>query len=149
LIYLSDNFFYIKPIYISVFLEYGPFKNDDDVIDNAILDKRHFTITVDEVQQFLMYNSITADDYDSLILLDVECNDFPFTLGQVVDVDDELVTLELWISSSNNILGPWSIIPNFMKQYPKSFCFCKAVQLTQKNMLKKRFYTIISNKYNN
>ncbi len=115
--------------------------------DDELPDQTQFVITVDEVQQQLMYNSITTSDFDSFIFLDVECNDLPFTLGQVVDVDHESVTLELWISSSNSIEGPWSILPDFLKQYPKSFCFCKEVQLTQKHMLKKRFCTLLANKY--
>ena len=68
-------------------------------------------------------------------------------LGKILDVDAKLVTLQIYVSDTNDINGTWSAVPDLTKQIPKLFCFCKKVELTQKNTLKKRFKTQLYNKY--
>ena len=59
-------------------------------------------------------------------------------LRKVLDVDTKLVTLQIYISDTNNINGTWSTVPDLTKQILKLFCICKKVELTQKNTLKKK-----------
>jgi hypothetical protein len=138
----------MEPVYFNTFLKQGPFYVSEEIETLSNISSAEFIITVDEIQQHLLYHSVTSDDIDNLILLDVECNNFPFTLGYVIDVDDETVTVEIYVSSSNEVIGPWNAVSDLIRQLPKIFCFSKKVQLTQKNTLKKRFVNQICKKYN-
>ena len=78
--------------------------------------------------------------------MDVACNGLLFTLRKVLSIDNNTVSIQIYISDSNNINGIWSEASELTKQIPKSFCFYKKVELTQKNTLEKRFNTQLCKK---
>ena len=129
-------------------MDQGPFFNFNQELVLETFNSIDFTITVDEVQQHLLYNSVTLDDCDFFIFMNVACNGLSFTLERVLNVDNDTVSIQIYISDSNNINSIWSEVSGLTKQILKSFCFCKKVELTQKNTLKKRFKTQLCKKYN-
>ena len=122
----------------SYFLNQGPFFNFTEPEDSQTPFQNEFIITVDEVQQNLLYNSITFNDCNFFIFVDIACNGVLFMLEKVLNVDTKLLTLQIYVSDTNDINGTCSAVPDLTKQIPKLFCISKKVELTQKNILKKR-----------
>ena len=91
----------------------------------------------------MLYNYITLDGCIFFVFVDIACNGLLFMLRKVLDIDTKLVTLQIYVSDTNDINSTWSAVPDLTKQIPKLFCFCKKVELTQKNTLKKRFKTTL------
>ena len=73
----------------------------------------------------IYFNPVTLDDCDSFIFMNVACNGLSFTLERVLNVDNNTVSIQIYISDSNNINSIWLEVSELTKQIPKSFCFCK------------------------
>ena len=69
----------------------------------------HYYLTVDELQQSLLYDSVTSDDIGCIIALDIQCGSFPFTLGKVVSVTDTTVTFDVFINLEGDLNGIWTL----------------------------------------
>ena len=117
------------------FLDQGPFFNFNQELVLETFNSIDFTITVDKVQQHLLYNSVTLNNCDFFIFMDVACNGLSFTFERVLNVDN--VSIQIYISDSDNINSIWSEVSGLMKQFLNYFAFAKKLSSLRKIHWKK------------
>ena len=118
-------------------MDQGPFFNFNQELVLETFNSIDFTITVDKMQQHLIYNSVTLGDCDFFNFMNVACNGLSFTLGRVLNVDNDTVSIQIYISDSNGINGIWSEESGLTKQIPELLCFSKKLSSLRKIHWKK------------
>ena len=107
----------------------------------------HYYLTVNELQQSLLYDSVTYEDIGCIIALDIQCGSFPFTLGKVVSVTDTTVTFDVFINLEGDLNGIWTLSKNLRKTYSKDLTIRKKMSFLKDSLLKKGDKKFLSMKY--
>jgi len=107
-----------------------------------------YSITINEIQQSLLYDSVVSADVGCTIALNIQCGSLPFTLGKVINVSEEEVTVSVYTNYNSDLDGVWSLSGSLIKTYPKrytlrkhiGFTTCNLLKSTDKKFLKQKFY---------
>ena len=102
---------------------------------------------MNELQQSLLYDSVSFSDIGCIIALDIPCGTFPFTLGKVTSVTDTTVTFDVFINLEGDLNGIWSLSQNLRKTYNKDLTVRKKITFTKDNLLKKGDKLFFCSKY--
>jgi hypothetical protein len=144
---LIDNTFYL-PKTTACFLQLGPHYINQIYLHptREIYDSSLYTITIDEMQQSLLYDSVTENDIGNLALLDIQSGYFPFTLARIIKINDTQIKIIPFLNA-NSLEDTWIESLRLKKWVPKSTCFHKNILLTKKNSLKKKIKKMLQEKY--
>ncbi len=104
-------------------------------------------ITVDEVEQSLLYDSVTSEDVGSVVAAESVCGTFPFTLGKVLHITLTTVSLQIYTQHEGDLKGIWSLSKTIKREFSKSLIFKKKIRFSNNGKLKKSFTTYLTHKY--
>jgi len=89
-----------------------------------------YSITINEIQQSLLYDSVVSADVGCTIALNIQCGSLPFTLGKVINVSEEEVTVSVYTNYNSYLDGVWSLSGSLIKTYPKRYTLRKHIGFT-------------------
>ena len=95
-----------------------------------------YSITINEIQQSLLYDSVVSADVGCTIALNIQCGSLPFTLGKVINVSEEEVTVSVYTNYNSDLDGVWSLSGSLIKTYPKRYTLREHIGFTTSNLLK-------------
>jgi hypothetical protein len=88
---------------------------------------------------------IIREDIGSIIIAKVSFGNFPFTIGMVNEVEQNLVQIIPFGQSVCDLSLPWIEMPSLMVQISKDRIVQKNITFTQKIVLKKKWKTFVIN----
>jgi len=106
-----------------------------------------YSITINEIQQSLLYDSVVSADVGCTIALNIQCGSLPFTLGKVINVSEEEVTVSVYTNYNSDLDGVWSLSGSLIKTYPKRYTLRKHIGFTTSNLLKSTDKKFLKHKF--
>ena len=113
----------------------------------AIPNDANIVITVDDVEQHLLRFGIVYDDIGSLVILDFPCGSQPFTLAEVVSVQDTTLKMVPYVQQSFDLSKEWTKASPLAHSISKNKVLAKHVTLTKHGILKKRWKSFLQQKF--
>ena len=143
----ADSKFYLVDLSSSNFFNLGPFYAvpEEPVVYGPNINK---FIEVDTIQQHLIRYGILEKDIGSVVIANLAFGDFPFTLGIVHQVQDQLLEIIPYEQSVSDLSLSWIKMPSLIQTISKDTILQKQVTFTQKLILKKRWKIFVKNYYN-
>ena len=144
---LLDSTFFFSPHSSIVTFPSGTFMTEV-ILPSNLLSPLFYSIIVNEIQQSLLYDSVVSTDVGCTIALNIQCGSLPFTLGKVISVSEEEVTVSIYTNYNSDLDSVWSLSESLLKTYSKRYTIRKHIGFTSTNLLKSTDKKFLKQKFN-
>ena len=145
---LGNSIFYLTNVAPSHLLIIGPHYLVPAQPPTFPAHVNHF-ISADTVQQHLLRYGIVESDINSIIIADLPFANFPFSIGRTFKVEELIFSCHPFSQRGQlNFGDPWIEIPSLVLSISKDKVIAKRIDFTQKNILKRKWQTLLKLHFN-